>query len=448
MKAKTTIRQTARLSQSQQLALTPAIRTALTMLRMSGAEIEQALLAEAADNPFLRISAPKGMGGDAFELALRTVAEKPSLTARVTVQLATMRLPENVRAAAMFLVSELEPDGMLTTPLADIAAETGASLAVLESGLTALQNCEPAGVGARNLTECLWLQLCDFGYPKEHARQAIDNIDLFARQRWAELSRLTGLPSAGLEQLARDIRRLSPRPAEPDTPSQDVGYLVPDLILDRIDEGGLLVRLSQTGQMRLQLDTALLAATNASVSGEMTELDQKRDRAEAVIRALEFRGATLLRVGQAIAERQRRFFDEGAGALLPLSRADIALMLELHPSTVGRAVAGKAMQVDGVLVPLTTFFSSAIALGSGETASAAVQFFIRRLIDQEAGNAPLSDEALCAALYADGVDIARRTVAKYRKCMRIPSSFERRRRKAARNLPGDKSGSRSGRPGG
>jgi RNA polymerase sigma-54 factor len=420
--------------QGQRLALTPALRLSLEMLRLPLADLAAEVAREAAENPFLIVEWPRrrgGAGGAAYEMALGTVADEPSLVENLRRQLALMTLPDRVAALADYLAGDLREDGYLDTPLDDYAARLGAGRDELAAALAALQSCEPAGVGARDLAECLALQLRDQGLPEELATRIIANLDRFGAGDIGALGRALGVSQAEARRLAGIVRGLRAQPVDPEeTPAAQM--LAPDLIVSRDNRGALKVETAQGAAPALWLDDALLDRAGPGVFA-----DGCRDRGRTLIRALAQRRETLERIGAVLVEAQHRFFALGPDQLVPLSRADLAHRLDLHPSTVGRAVADKALEHDGRLYPLSMFFSVGLAgtVARGGPVSANVaRLALARIVAREDPGAPLSDAVICDRLRAEGVDITRRTVAKYRGCLAIPSSHERRLRNRRRGL--------------
>ena len=414
-------RQRLELRQSQRLALTPALRESLQLLRLPADGLEAALAAEAARNPFLRVVPPRRVAAvSAHDIALETTPAGASLHERVAAQIRLMRLEAPVRAAALALAGELGADGYLEGDPEAILTHHGLGAQSAAAGLAALQACEPAGVGARDLGECLALQLVEAGTPEPVARDVVAHLEGFARRDWAALGRALGLERTELERLARRLQGLRPRPVE--EAATPAAPLVPDLVLERGGDGPRL-RLAREYMPRIGLDRALLAQSEGAFARDC------RLRAHALLRALRFRGTTLLRVGGHLLAHQRGFLLEGAEGPRPLSRAATAAALELHPSTVGRAVAGKALEIDGVLQPLEGLFTNALPAADGGQVSAAVlRRRIAEMIAAEPPARPLSDAAIRDRLAAAGVDIARRTVAKYRRELRLAPSPRRRHR--------------------
>ena len=414
------------LRQTQRLALTPTVRTRLAVLRMGPLDLAEEVAREAARNPFLVYDGPRGSGSAApmpdFDLA----AEDTGFQEDLRRQISLLPLAPQIAALAEFLVGELREDGMLDTELTVLAEELGLPLDPLDDALQVLQSCEPAGIGARTLPECLRLQLIDKGLNVVEAEETIAQLSGYAQRDWAALEQATGLSQPTLEARADLLRGLTPRPIV-ERPRADANVLRPDLTLERLAGGEIAITIDQSARPRLRLDEAMVR--RAESDGFAPEF---LSRARALIEALDQRGHTLSRIGDWLAENQTQFFFGGPEALLPGSRVGMAADLALHPSTVSRAVSGKSIDVDGRLWPLSVFFSSALAGAGGPVSARAVHKRIADLIAQEKPDRPWSDETLVEKLRAEGIDIARRTVAKYRQGLRIPSSSARRRLAKAR----------------
>lgn len=403
----------------QGLVLTEAMRQSLVLLRLPALAAAEAIAREAEENPFFVVE--PSVGGAAFDYALDTTAATESLGESLRRQIALLRLDPAMAAAALYLVGELREDGYLDVALSDLAAETGAPLDVLEAGLAALQACEPAGVGARSLAECLELKLADAGIHRPLARACAEHLDDFAEARWARLSRSLRQPQAVLEKIAALLRGFGSAPVGTDCAGADP--LVPELAVEVGVQGRLGVSLLPH---RLPA-CAVMAVPRGSLEGEA--LRALYDRARRMAAAVVARRETLLRIGAHIAETQSAFFLGHHHTIVPASRAEAAAALTMHPTTVGRALAGKALLAGNQVFPLAMFFSRGLPGAEGAVSPFDVQQRIRAMIAQESSDMPLADDRICAQLQKEGVDIARRTVAKYRKCLRIPSSFGRKRRK-------------------
>lgn len=411
---------------AQRLALTPGLRRSLELLRMPAADLADEIAREAADNPFLDVDWPARGGGDGGAFALETLAARPSLVEDVRRQLGLMALPDRVAALAAYIAGDLRDDGYLDAEAADYVRDLGARPDEVAAALAALRACDPAGIGACTLSECLHLQLLDRGLADAEARAVVARLDLFASGEVAALRRALGVSEAEVRRLARIVATLRARPVDPGADS-DPRVLRPDLVVSRDGRGALAVSVAARAVPQVRLNDALLARARGTDFAEAC-----RARGLALIRSLAQRGATLERVGLALVEAQHRFFALGPDHLVPLSRDALAARLGLHPTTVGRTVAGKALDHGGRLYPLSMFFSP--ALGGGAVSGVAARAALARIVAAEDPEAPLSDAAICDRLRAEGVDISRRTVAKYRGCMRIPSSHERHRRASLRGM--------------
>jgi len=416
------LRQRLTLSQRIGLALNPAMHLSLSILRMSAADLDEAITAEAAQNPFLvieRARAPPAQAGASLEAV--SVAAAPSLRERLLRQIATLPLTDPERRAAALLVAELDPDGFLPVTLEELAGECAQPLVDLERALAVVQSLEPVGVGARSVAECLTLQLVERGLSPPDAAATIAHLPQIAAQDWAQAAREMGLERAALKARAALLDGLRLRPHDPD--EGEAHALEPDLRIDTGAHGVHSVHLTRDFGRQVALDRGLMAA-----GGFAPELAQ---RAEALIEALAMRGRTLVRIGEWLVARQQGFLLHGMSAMIPATRVQAAADLGLHPSTVGRAIAGKAVDVGGRVWPLSVFFS--VGPGAGAMLSArAIGQRISELVAAEAPGAPLSDTAICTQLNREGVDIARRTVAKYRQGLRIPPASVRRRLARAR----------------
>ena len=398
-----------RLTQRGSLSLTPEVRQSMALLRQSLPDLWDSLRREAAENPFLVVRWPRrggpatGAHDDVAMLAQRT----PGLVQTVRAQIGLMRLAPAVRDLAEALAGNLRDDGYLEVDPFPLAREAGLPVSVAEAALAALQSCEPVGVGARDLSEFLVLQLRDADVPDALARAMIARLPEIAQGDWRRMARAHGLDQSEVSRLSSLVRALRPSPI--DRPPATEASLWPDLVLQRAPDGSAQIMLNRDVMPRIGLSPSLAGQAGDRFAPEL------RVRAEAMVRAIRFRGETLERIARHLVAAQPGFLLQGAEALVPLTRAEVAEAVGLHPSTVGRAVAGKAIEVEGRLLPLSDFFASALPQADGDTlAGPAVGRRIARMIAAEDPAAPLSDAAIARMLAEEGVDIARRTVAKYR----------------------------------
>lgn len=384
------------------------------------AELEAAML----ENPALDLAEPMAQGfGDG---ATDRIRADPDLGSLLRDQLRLERLPQAVLRAARTITWALDDRGWLDMDLAEIASLADTSPEEAAAGLAAVQACQPAGVAARDLPECLALQLVAGGEDPSVARAAAACLPDLVAGHWKRASDTSGLDIGTLKRLAALLPALTAAPG--------AGFgaaaraLLPDLVVRVEADGTLTVGLKRGVLPNLRLHPGL---------PDDGRLAEARREAEGLIRALSFRRSTLLRVGAAVAEHQRAWLTGAADALGPLERQTVAAELGLHPSTVGRAVQDKAIDTPHGVLPLSALFPGTLDRSGDGPSVHAVQQRIARLIAAETGGRVLSDSEIAARLSEEGVDIARRTVAKYRGCLSIPPSHVRKRRKALRSLGGE-----------
>ncbi len=412
-----------RLSLVQRLALTPGLRQSLRVLAAPPDRLAELLAAEAETNPWIEIvppgAFPAGAAPDA-ELIDR-LAATPSPRERLRAQIRLMRAPADDIALACALTEWLDERGWLTEPDARLAAALDAPPEAVGRARELLQRCEPAGIGARDLGECIALQLAEAGVAPDEVAAIRAALPVLAAHGPERAARRLGRDAETLRRWLRLLRRVDPHPLgalDESLPER----LIPDLQVEIRPGQRPEVSLIEDARPRLRI--APLGREAARHAPELLA------RARELASALRRRDRTLLAIGTALVRHQEGFFLEGPQALRPLSRAALAAELGLHPSTVSRAVAGKALLCPRGVIPLATFFGAAV--GDGAHAAGAVQAAIARLIAEEPPGRPLSDAAIRDRLARIGIDTSRRTVAKYRLCMGIPSSRHRRRRRAQR----------------
>jgi RNA polymerase sigma-54 factor len=383
---------------------------------------------------------PVGRGGDmnfdgddeGFEA--RT-SEATTLARHLEEQIA-IEIPEGIeRAIAIVLAGLLDENGYLTMSTADAAQLIGIDVPRVEAVLTRLKGLDPTGVFARDLAECLGLQLAERDRLDPAMQALLANLDLLAQGDRARLKRVTGVDDEDLDDMIRELRALDPRPGLRfgTDPLQTV---VPDILLRPRPDGGWQIELNPETLPRVLVDHAYATTITAQAKSkaEREYISERMQTASWLVKALDQRARTILKVGSELVRQQDGFFAHGIRHLRPLTLRDIADAIGMHESTVSRVTANKYMATPRGLFELKFFFTAAIATadGSGSVSAEAVRHRIKELIDGESADAILSDDKLVELLAADGIDIARRTVAKYREGMGIGSSVQRRRAKMAR----------------
>jgi RNA polymerase sigma-54 factor len=336
------------------------------------------------------------------------------------------------------LIDALDDAGYLTIATSEIADRIGASLARVEAVLAKLQSLEPTGVFARDLAECLKLQLIERDRFDPAMQAMIANLPLLAKRDHAQLRRLCNVDDEDLADMIAEIRRLEPKPGRPfgTSPAQ---LAIPDVFVDAAPNGAWRIELNSDALPRVLVNETYAttikkcAANDADRAFVATNLQN----ANWLTKSLEQRARTILKVAAEIVRRQDAFFAEGVIGLRPLNLRMVADAIGMHESTVSRVTSNKFIQTPRGLFEMKYFFSTSIASNSyGEAHSAeSVRFKIKQMIDSEDPADVLSDDVIVARLKAADIVIARRTVAKYRDSLRIPSSVDRRREKMRRIAP-------------
>ncbi len=300
--------------------------------------------------------------------------------------------------------------------------------------LARLQRFEPAGLFARSLAECLALQLIERDRYDPAMAALVDNLELLAAGERTRLMKLCGVDAEDLADMARELRALDPKPGLTHgvAPAEPV---IPDVLMRRGPEGDWIVELNPDSLPKVLVNERFYAriAGKTRDKREKEFLSERLQTANWLVKSLHQRATTILKVASELVRQQEGFFRHGVSHLKPLVLRDIAEAIEMHESTVSRVTANKYIATPRGLFELKYFFTTAIPGRGGEDAHSAesVRHRIKRLIEAETAESVLSDDRLVEILRAEGIDIARRTVAKYREAMRIPSSVQRRRLKKA-----------------
>ncbi len=376
-----------------------------------------------------RTAGPAPEGEEGFESRLTRPA---TLREHLRAQIGLMRAEAAVRGLALALVEELDGDGYLRTPLAELAPRLGAEGPEIEAALALLQRCEPTGVGARDLAECLALQLAERDRLDPAIARVLGHLDLLAAGKLDRLCKLCEVAPEDVSDMLADIRRLDPHPGrgfgEPEPES-----LVPDIFVRPARFGGWQVELNADALPTVLIDQRYAAELARGGAATREFLSDCRETANWLIKSLDQRARTILKVATEVVRQQEGFLAEGPRALRPLSLKKVAEAIGMHESTVSRVTSNKYMATERGVFELKFFFSNAVGAGGGggqETSAEAVRTRVRDLIAAEPPDGVLSDDRIVEILQGEGIEIARRTVAKYRTSLGIPSSVARRRRHA------------------
>jgi RNA polymerase sigma-54 factor len=336
------------------------------------------------------------------------------------------------RMIGQYLINLVDEAGYLTASLATVAEKLGAPLAEVEAVLAILQSFDPPGVCARNLTECLAIQLRDRDRFDPAMQALVGRLDLVAKRDLAALRRVCGVGDEDLAEMIAEIRALNPKPGLA-FGSVVVQPIVPDVYVRPAPDGGFAVELNSDTLPRVLVNQRYYTELSSSANNQTakTFLSENLQSATWLMRALDQRAKTIVKVAAEIVKQQDAFFVHGVQHLRPLNLKMIADAIGMHESTVSRVTANKYVATNRGIFELKYFFTSAIAASNGGEAHSAeaVRHRIKQLIDEESAANVLSDDTIVDQLRSVGIDIARRTVAKYREAMRIPSSVQRRRDK-------------------
>jgi RNA polymerase sigma-54 factor len=368
---------------------------------------------------------------EAFVSAERTLAD------HLAEQLSLSVSDPARRMIGQHLIDLVDEAGYLSGDLTAVAEKLGADLAEVEAVLAILQGFEPAGVCARNLTECLAIQLKELNRFDPAMEALLGRLDLLAKRDFASLRKLCGVSDEDLVEMVSEIKRLNPKPGLA-FGSATVQPIVPDVFVRAAPDGSFHVELNSETLPKILLNQTYHArvSKNAATSADKAYLAEKLQSATWLIRALDQRARTILKVSAEIVKQQDAFFAHGVQHLRPLNLKTIADAISMHESTVSRVTANKYMATARGIFELKYFFTSAIAAANGGEAHSAeaVRHRIKNLIEAETADDILSDDTIVEKLREAGIDIARRTVAKYREGMRIASSVQRRREKQSAGI--------------
>lgn len=491
-----TLSQRLDIRQTQSLVMTPQLQQAIKLLQMSNMELADFVAQELENNPLLERGDdapvadfdgassdnqetgateggdPEPMSGDEGDLsagedywddqnynpddssfgeskgstasdgdgdydAVQNVAEQPSLRDHLMEQVNVDILEPADRMIAAALVEMLDERGYLPPDLDLVRTQLGATPEHFESVIQTLQKFDPTGIFARDLRECLALQLKEKDRCDPAMEKLLDNLDLLAKRDKVSLLKICGVDAEDLAQMIDEIKQLNPKPAQAFT--SDVAQPVtPDVILRPMAGGQWHVELNTENLPKVLANTRYYSQIQGGVRSKADKeyISERWQQANWLVKALHQRAETILKVATEIVRQQDKFFVHGVQHLKPLVLRDIATAIEMHESTVSRVTQNKFIATPRGLFELKYFFTTALTRGDGGEAvsSEAVRERIRALIQNEDPKKILSDDRIAEILCGEGVNVARRTVAKYREAIHIPSSAQRRREKNDRPI--------------
>ena len=376
-------------------------------------------------------SGSSGSGDGEYNLE-SFVAADLSLADHLAEQMALAVVNPVERLIGQYLIDAVDEAGYLRTDLESVADKLGCPVTLVESVLKVLQGFDPIGVCARDLAECLALQLQERNRFDPAMQKLVANLELLARRDFAALRRLCGVDDEDLVEMIGEIRALNPKPGNAFGTTL-VQPVVPDVVVRPAPDGGWLVELNSETLPKVLINQSYYARVASSTKGDKDRqyLSECLQTANWLVKSLDQRAKTILKVASEIVRQQDAFLTYGVQHLKPLNLRIIADAIGMHESTVSRVTSNKYMATNRGIFEFKYFFTSSIASSEGGDAhsSESVRHRIKELIDKETVDDILSDDTLVKMLREAGIDIARRTVAKYREAMNIPSSVQRRREK-------------------
>lgn len=375
-------------------------------------------------------------GGDFSQVMEQTTAAEISLRDHVIDQINVDIKDPLKRMIAMHLTDMLDDSGYITINIEELCKALKCTQKTIQDVLKILQSFEPAGIFARDLSECLALQLKDKNRYDPAMRLLVENLHLFAARDFKALKKICNVNDEDLHQMCDEIKALNPKPGLK-YGKETVQIIQPDVFLKRDTDGNWQLELNSDILPKVLLNRLYYAKVKSTI-----EKDDKASRkfmtdqittANWLVRALDQRAQSILKIAAEIVAQQDKFFRKGIKYLQPITLANIAQNVKLHESTVSRVVNGKYIATPMGMYEMKYFFSSSIqgANGDNDISSKSVKYRIKQLIDNEDHKKILSDDKIAIILKTEGINIARRTVFKYREAMKIPSSFERKRVKTS-----------------
>jgi RNA polymerase sigma-54 factor len=470
---------------SQKLIMTPSLQQAIKLLQLSKLELQEVLNQELLENPLLDESAeetkaeetqaeetkaeneseeakktetkdekekdsfdeidydayfqdyieygynPRGMGEEHEEFPIEnTLTRPPNLADHLTWQLSMSDASPRTKEIAQFIIGNIDEDGYLRANNEEIMASGGYEAEEVETAVKAVQSLDPIGVGARDLRECLLLQLAFLEVDAPLVEIIVrDHWEEFMQRKFVPLAKTLGIDLKSLEGIVEIIKHLDPKPGRKYSNERAI-YVEPDVYIQKVGDEYVIV-LNEDGMPKLRINSgyrSMLNSMDSKQDGETVNYIKDKIRSAVwLIKSLDQRQRTIYKVAESIVKHQREFLEKGIDYLRPLVLRDVADDIQMHESTVSRVVSNKYMHTPRGLFLMKYFFHSGIDSDTGEDISSlTVKKKIQSFIDNEDPRKPLSDSKIMKILNDEGINIARRTVAKYRDELNIPSSTDRK----------------------
>lgn len=439
------------IEQTQKLALTPELIQAIQILQFSNQELDSYVQEQVLINPVIETAGEKP--AEEFELPdpervtdsyrgeyrreekqqypyEQHAANDVTLVEHLMFQLQFAPLCEAQRKTGKYIIESLDDNGYLTQSRQELAAGLGLEPGEIEKVLDVIHTFDPAGVGAENLSECLIVQLAAQDRLTELKQRVIsDFLEDMASNRLAVIAKKLGADTEQIQKIADEIRTLDPKPGRAFASQDETRYITPDVFVEK-EDGEYHVIINEGSVPHLMVSSYYRQVLRESANDRnLAEyLNDRINTANWLIKSIEQRKQTIYNVVSAVVRHQRDFFEYGPKHIKPMTLRQIAEDVGIHESTVSRSINGKYMQSPRGVFEIKYFFTSGVSAGGGEGMSSnAVKSIIREMVEKEDSKKPCSDQYMADRMQADGINISRRTVAKYREEMGIPSSQKRKR---------------------
>lgn len=424
--------------QSLRLAMTQELRQAITMLQYNVQELSEFLYEQSMENPLIELNGferEKKKSSSKSTSTSKQVdnqmeiysVDSTSIQQHLLDQLQYYKIDEEKRKTASFIIMNMDGNGYLQETNEELAELVAAPIDVVEHSMELVQSLEPAGVGARNIQECLSLQLKRLQKRDVLSEMIVDEyFAYFVKKDWRKLAHLMKCSNEELQSAVDCITSLQPKPGLAFS-SEKPHYIVPDMAVKK-EEGRLVLQMNERNMPRIEIHSEYSALLHNSESEVASYVSEKYQHVQWIMRSLKQRKQTLLQVMEIIMKKQRDFFWKGPEYLKPLSLKEVAEELGVHESTISRATRNKYVQTPHGLFEMKSFFSNAVVTTEDEAVSTKrVKQLIQTLVEQENKKKPLSDQKISKLLEEEHeIVISRRTVAKYREQMNIPASSLRK----------------------
>ncbi len=438
------------LTQSQKLIITTQLKQSLNILNMSKLELEEEIKRESQENPLLEVEKNSEINWeehikniehshpiDKNELYYNSdndinldniIKNAPNLYENLHLQVSLYKINKKEKEICDYIIDSLDKDGYLSVDEKEIINELNINEDIFKNCLEIIQQLEPIGVGARNLSECLIIQMRNFGIYNELLETIVSkDLDLIGKNKYKEITKKYNISMQKCVNLINIIKTLDPKPGRVCSDEKSV-YVQPDVVVEKIEDE-FVVYTNESDNLKIRISNFYKEILKNSKYDESAKnfIKEKLNSATGLVKSIESRKSTILKIAQEIVKMQKDFFEHGEKSIKPMKMKDIAQNLGFHESTISRGVNGKYMMTPFGIYEFKYFFSSALETKYDNLASSvSIKKIIQDTIKSENKKKPLSDDQISKILKDRGINIARRTVAKYREELCILSSSKRK----------------------